>query len=60
MLHPAWWLEYLPKRYLARTPVFKQSANFHFRLLVITDFVTDGVKRLRNIEVISRQEKNNA
>jgi hypothetical protein len=54
MLQPSWWLQQLPKRYLARTPVVKQSANFHFRLLVISSFITDGVRRLRNIEVIEQ------
>jgi hypothetical protein len=55
MINPAWWLQQLPKRYLARTPLIKQSSNFHFRLLVATDFLTDGVKRMRNIEIIERE-----
>jgi hypothetical protein len=59
MLQPAWWLQQLSKRYLARTPVIKQSNNFNFRLLVISDFITDGVKRLRNIEIIPRFELTN-
>jgi hypothetical protein len=51
---PAWWLAQIPKRFLARTPVIKQSAGFHFRMLVVSDFMTDGVRRLRNIEIIPR------
>jgi hypothetical protein len=54
MLEPAWWLNQLSKRYLARTPVIKQSNAFHFRLLVLSDFITDGVRRLRNVEIIPR------
>jgi hypothetical protein len=56
MLQPTWWLQQLPKRYLARTPVIKQSSGFHFRLMVVTDFLTDGVKRLRHVEIIPRQQ----
>jgi hypothetical protein len=54
MLEPAWWLQQLPKRYLARAPLIKQSNAFHFRLLVISDFLTDGVRRMHNIEIIER------
>lgn len=53
-LAPAWWLAQLPKRYLARTPLIKQSQNFHFRLLIISDFIADGVSRMRNVEIIER------
>ena len=54
MADPTWWLGELPKRFLARTPIIKQSSNFRYRILVISDFVTDGVKRLRNIEIIRK------
>jgi hypothetical protein len=54
MIEPAWWLQQLPKRYLARTPVIKQSSGFHFRMMVATDFITNGVNRMRNVEVITR------
>jgi hypothetical protein len=53
-LDPAWWLAQLPKRYLARSPLINQSQNFHFRLLVISDFLTEGVRRMRNVEIIER------
>ena len=52
MLEPEWWLAQLSKRFLARTPIIKQSAGFHFRLLVVSDYLTDGVKRLRDVEII--------
>ena len=54
MLEPRWWLGQLCKRYLARTPLIKQSNGFHFRLLVVGDYLTQGVKRLRNVEIIAR------
>lgn len=54
MLEPKWWLGQLPKRYLARTPLIKQSGNFHFRLLVISDYLTHGVQRLRKVEIVPR------
>jgi hypothetical protein len=56
MLEPTWWLQQLSKRYLARTPVIKQSSGFRFRLIVVSDFLADGVKRLRNVEIIPRFE----
>lgn len=54
MLEPTWWLQQLSKQWLARTPVIKQSPGFHFRMIVISDYIADGVKRLRNIEIIPR------
>jgi hypothetical protein len=54
MLTPAWWLGQLPKRFLARTPVINQSSGFHFRLMVVSNYITNGVKRLRDIEIIPR------
>jgi hypothetical protein len=55
MLQPAWWLQKLPKRFLARTELVKQSPGFHFRLLVISDFITEGVRWLRNVQVFERK-----
>jgi hypothetical protein len=54
MLQSEWWLEQIPKRNMARTQVIKQSSGFHFRLIVISDFLTDGVKRMRGIEITTR------
>jgi hypothetical protein len=55
MLDPQWWLQQLSKRYLARTPIINQSSGFHFRLLVASDFLSDGVKRLHKVEIIPAQ-----
>jgi hypothetical protein len=60
MLEPAWWLQQLSKRFLARTPVIKQSPGFHFRMMVVSDFLTDGVTRLRGVEIIPRSESKGA
>jgi hypothetical protein len=57
MLAPTWWLRELPKRFLARTPVVKQSTGFHYRLMVVTNYLTDGVRRIHNLEIIPREEK---
>jgi len=57
MLQPSWWLQQLPKRYLARSPLINQSPGFHFRLLVASNFLTDGVKRMRKVEIITRQQE---
>jgi hypothetical protein len=59
MLQPPWWLQQIPKRFLARSDLVKQSSNFHFRLLVVSDFLTDGVRRMRKVEIITRQQKDN-
>jgi hypothetical protein len=55
MLQPSWWLQQLPKRFLARTELVKQSPGFHFRLLVISDYLTEGVRRWRNVEIVERK-----
>jgi hypothetical protein len=56
MLDPAWWLAQLSKRFLARTPIIHQSTNFNFRLMVVSDFLSDGVKRLHHVEIFPRTE----
>jgi hypothetical protein len=56
MLEPAEWLQRIPKKFLARTPVIRQSSNFHYRLMVISNYLTDAVHRLRHVEIIAREK----
>jgi hypothetical protein len=54
MLDPQWWLDQLSKRYLARSKLIKPSAGFHFRVLTLGNYLTDGVRRQRGVEVFQR------
>jgi hypothetical protein len=57
MREPMWWLGKLAKRYLARTSLVKQSPRFHFRVLIISNWIADGVRRMRKVEIIERDLK---
>lgn len=42
---PEWWMTTLQRRHMARTRLIKGSESFHYRVLVISNFLTDPVKR---------------
>src|SRR5262245_27263852 len=56
MAEPSWWLTQLNKRYLARTQLIPASAGFRYRLLVLANFLADGVRRMP-VEVIEKGEQ---
>jgi hypothetical protein len=57
MMDPQWWISQLGKRYLARTPIIKQSEAFRFRLLVASHYLADAILRIQNVEIIRKEGK---
>lgn len=54
MIQPQWWLEQLEKPYMARTRIIPASQNFHYRVLVISKFLSQAVRRSPFVELIDR------
>lgn len=45
MSEPAAWADKLNRRHVWQTPLYTMSASFHYRVLVIANYISDGVKR---------------
>jgi hypothetical protein len=53
MVCPEWWTDALDRRHLARTSkIINGATNFKYRVLVISNFLSDGVKRKPMFEVV--------
>lgn len=55
MLEPDWWLDKLGKRLIARTRLIRASPNFHFRVMVISNFLADSARRAPFVEIITKK-----
>jgi hypothetical protein len=54
MLEPQWWLDKLRKRYLARSRLIRQSSNFGYRVMIISNYLADAARREPFDEIIER------
>jgi len=54
MTEPAWWLDKLGKRLMARTRLIRASSNFNFRVMVIANFLADAARRAPFVEIIEK------
>lgn len=51
MIDPAIWADRLNRRHVWQTPLYAMSPGFHYRVLVIANYISDAVKR-RPFEVV--------
>jgi hypothetical protein len=54
MLDPQWWFDSFRKRYLARSRLIRQSPNFGYRVMVISNYLADAARRDPFNEIIER------
>ena len=47
------WLERLNRKYMAKTPLIRGSPRFHYRVLLISNFIPDAIKRSSRFQVIT-------